>query len=292
MKNLFNVTSSKRTFLRLIGARAVVRHVRSCLDEAAALSPTFKAALDYAVASGLIIQCKRLNKNSDSAASYSLRSRKITLGINDGDDVDDLINSLTHEIRHAWQHAEGLMSYGENFYKTDPVLAMLKLSLQEADAYAHGERAQHEYLKDRAGVALRAHSITMREDFAYWFYVQCGSYCDTQLDLSQIALRHPRLFGLTQGVMDIGRARGQAQGSLDPYRKSELVKLGRSFGGGNYMVDMLRAEPEALPRLMQPSRALEYFVPQRKLGTRAKFLLKHHKREKLKTPLKRLPLPG
>lgn len=77
----------------------------------------------------------------------------------------DTANTLTHEIRHAWQDMQGLLPVGtpDSFAE-----GYIRTALVEADAYAWGRLAQHEFCEGPfydAGARIRL----LQDSFAAWY---------------------------------------------------------------------------------------------------------------------------
>lgn len=165
----------------------------------------------------------------------------------DGYAADMQVNILVHEIRHAWQDDEGLLSG----LSVVPIIAregllpaFLMLCVEEADAHAHGVAA--------TGLA-KNDVYLLQTGFMNWFSDEMPAY---------LASFSARWEVFMQSVEDMCRARGQTleefwhSGALGPSapppvrfdRGEGILRLGASFSGENYMQagDFHRMLPQLL----------------------------------------------
>ena len=260
---------------------------------AASEIPLAEAALDWARANNIEFI---VDKETAAGGYYwpgtgvvGLSSRKL-----DPEKFVDGIDALVHEIRHAWQDAQGF------FYTQDRAGVTLAQSiiiegLLEADAFAHGRLAgaqadladtegrldmlrdlqkadpsqQRQPLIDiyyKARRDLRAdvgHAPeTLRRLFLEWYddFSFALPYGEARRNLFARRLGLPVPRSTAVRAQFNSRAKplgGKSDPRPDLWRREGRQRLGRSFAGVNYLAQM--DEDLFQKRLLSPQEALRFF---------------------------------
>lgn len=138
---------------------------------------------------------------------------------------------LTHEIRHAWQDHHGLLPNIFDYRGADLGRVTIQQALYEADAYAHGKLAAAQ-CQGEVGSPLNY----LRYHFRNWY---AGSPSDIY------GVKQREFQGAMVGVKDCtapnyqtefkGSPFAQARAGIDPWRREDIEKLGKSFADFNYL---------------------------------------------------------
>lgn len=250
-------------------------------------SPVARAALDWAAQNNVQF-INRLSCTGGRAA-YLVGSGIIALSWLDLANPftrSVMLNTLVHEIRHAWQDYMGLdvrLNPGEDI-SHDWRRGMMQTALLEADASAHGELAMLQ-VRD----AQVASGACMERFFWKWFNDYGNLYGQGLVDEYREAIQSDSEDENDQS--DRPAFGEHTRPGIDPFRHEEMMKLGRMFGGGNYMprIDRARLYKTALSGAF--ANAL-YTPDEDRNAPEVIEVRRYQLKEKLKTPLKRLPLPG
>lgn len=253
-------------------------------------SPTGRAALDWAAAHDIRFEVSN-RKNVTSAYNPGTGNIELHRGILTQADP----GLLVHEIRHAWQDRHGLIPDNSvaNALRNDLARRLIIQALYEADAYAHQELVSYE-LRHR-GNRPKDLGRTLMKSFMGWFPHRARYY--QRYEMQRVALGE-RLQKIDEVL---GREKKDIpadifHSGLDPWRRSDLELLGRSFAGVNYLSRLSQKERDHLRRrVLTPATALAAFNLKAKRAAwsgKENDMRKAQLRARLQTPLKRLPLPG
>lgn len=187
------------------------------------------------------------NKNTGVVA-ISKRAAEGELGLFYGVEV------LVHELRHAWQDHHGLLPSITDYRSADLAYVTIQQAFYEADAHAHGKLASAQ-CSGEVGNPL----AYLRNHFRNWY---AGSR-------SNVYVSHQRRH--QAAMLDIdncqapdyqiefkGSALPQSHAGINPWRREDIEKLGKSFAGVNYLAtwDL----PLFWKRILSPSSALREFM--------------------------------
>lgn len=275
--------------------------VAALMAVAADRSPSARQAIAWACAVGVTIKCLEPKKargadvETQTLGSYRPGKKVINFYVGDGQLSARQVNTLVHEIRHMWHDDRDLLSgkpLPDTQWRVDPAYLIAQNALYEADASAHGALAEMEF-QLRAGVSNPEASL--RREFKRWFggEVITNHYRQEMMDTYKCDLPLPwvqKSVSTFRGVFNL-HVQPVVRG-INPYSQRDLLRLGESFAGVNYMAALLRADPDFLPRMLQPTRLLSDYKNPTALSPAVLRIAKAHKREKLKHPKQRYPLPG
>lgn len=187
-------------------------------------SPTAQQALWWAAAHGLDLRVVRSLKNAFGEYAYD---GNINLLYRPHERLERVVDTLVHEIRHAWQDHYGLLQSDDG----KPLLLSDKLTMQalyEADALAMGRLARKECITGVVNV-----DAFLEGNFRRWFEGYAQGYHKVKvkhhLKVTRVPLRE-RLRAAFGGAAP-KTPKAYAVVNWQDY----LHKLGRKFDGNNYM---------------------------------------------------------
>ena len=232
----------------------------------------------------------------------------------------ELVNTLVHEIRHAWQDYHGLYVSEPGEFREE----FIKTSLQEADAYAFGEMAERQWMfasarkqgflpRSYRGLAMEKREV-LANNFMSWFtsppllqYYGELATRDYQISydaylarvngtsprknktrrrpVNKIQLQKPRLEFFGEPEFKVTRLVRHAGVNINNIQ--DVLQLGVNFSGTkNYLATL---QPDILPKvILRPSLADTFWgaatAKQKKLTTE---LRKAYLRRKLAPENKR-----
>ncbi len=167
---------------------------------------------------------------------YSVITGQVKLSHGYGKDgyvSNSAVESLTHEIRHAWQDKRGLLPHFHEhklrFGKLETTQA--QLALCEADAAAVGGMAWREVAWRDEHPPENYYSDSrrqvMRDLFMGWFDEEAAMYGEQTRRIHE--------FGITLH----GPAAPMPERGVNPYDRAHVLELGRDFcGNNNYLVGL------------------------------------------------------
>ena len=212
------------------------------------------------------------------------------------------VGTLVHEIRHVWQDYYGLLTHldGTATARLGLRQNLLREALYEADADAHGRLARREMLGGTLSDDKKRK--LMRGYFLAWPQRRSAGYVARALS------RHARIWKLEPLTTDDKAAQARAvaperpklkpispmdggRAGIDPDRREEIEKLGRSFTCGNYLSGF---DARSLPRLFTDvgAKLARHLAERPKDAAMVTAVRKREMKWRQKNfPLKRLPLP-
>lgn len=213
------------------------------------------------------------------------------------------VGTLVHEIRHVWQDYYGLLTHldGKATARLGLRQNLLREALYEADADAHGRLARREML-GAAPLSDEKKRKLMRGYFLAWPHRRSAGYVARTLS------RHARIWKLeppkpdvTSTSADAGAPQRQklrpinpmdgGRVGIDPDRREEIEKLGRSFTCGNYLSGF---DARSLPRLFTDvgAKLARHLAERPKDAEMVTAVRKREMKWRQKNfPLQRFPLP-
>jgi hypothetical protein len=270
--------------------------------EAAEMTPTGRDALKWAREHG--IQFFIDHSVIHEIAAYYCPGRGLTGVGKNYEKLAEAVESLVHEIRHAWQDYHGFLRIKDKNFSS----YFTRDALIEADADAFGSQARYEYEAVRLS-ALASPTEKQRKDltfyrscivsknenliwhFQYWFKREGGLRFYGHKDSKFLAAAYGLLGKKTPKEVEAGNqmeihhtfpiCHGEG---LDLTHIESIISLGRDFSGtGNYLAEMHRKHPDFLVKqILRPSLADTFWGvandEQRKLTTE---LRKAYLRKKL-----------
>ncbi len=253
-------------------------------------SPTLHAALEWAFANDIVFF---IDRTTTVGGHYHAGTGVVAVSLRS----TERAGTLVHEIRHAWQDAHGLLDgvlsdgarhrrFGDQF---------IRLSLFEADAAAHGsmttreiytaqeisrlERTagifegvpgQQSYIKNinrsvqaskgRQRYLQENRAEIMRQYFMDWYSR------GTTRQFYGTSLRD--FFGAALGIkgrkspdykIEFAVASSSYSAAFDPRRLEDVAKMGKAFGGGNYLAGIDR--DTLLKNILSPTAAEKMYEP-------------------------------
>jgi len=271
--------SSLKPFLNGIGPARLKEDRKKLrrLFNAAALSPTAKAALDWARDNNI----KFIVDHTTKANGYYWSDTGVVAIaarlLSNPQNLGTAVGTLTHEIRHGWQDKQGMIPTTIDCSFTD---YFIRLSLMEADAEAHGAQSREEYELQRtlkniqknfpqspsAGFyenRLQKLPLTRADDlqrhFKSWYTSwRPGVYGDTAAKFFGHALGIPNVKP-TDHKMEFtpyGKDEGPKHTGIDYAKKAQLEQLGKSFDGTDYLAS-LRGHDRG--QILSPYLAARFF---------------------------------
>lgn len=263
--------------------------------------PALKEALDWANAHGIDFI---IDRNMAAWGMYHPGTGILSVSekLFEQDRKEILVEALTHEIRHAWQDWNGLLPAPSTSFTG----LYIGQALIEADAYAYGFQAKHQYNMSR-GATAKSDPWILREGFDHWFsssmassygvrtlaafgrssnkpFVPRDKFENTVAERSAVIpeFRHPRKHPFPKGI------------SPDD---DSLAKLGRGFtGGGSYFNRKMR--DKIIRKVFATSAAMVFFKQESKPHEMANDLrkreMKDQRRKRILEKLQQRPrkLPG
>ena len=214
----------------------VRRDVLAPLRELAAQSPTATAALEWLEREKIDIVFDRKLVERKVMGRYNRKGDKRWISLSPkfmNEPPEDRLDTLVHEIRHAWQDANGVMLPYSFMFNMQYGLkqAFLFLCLEEADAHAHGLSAGLE------AVGEKADALTKQVCYITWFNERMPVYLDLFIDqwteflaeLKMLMADDPaKMKRFLDGSTDVG---------VHDIDVARLAKMGAAFGSENYMQD-------------------------------------------------------
>lgn len=223
--------------------------------------PTAKAALDWAREHDMEFFVDRTVARGVSGY-YTTSTGVIGISLatlQARNDMGSIIDTLTHEIRHAWQDCHGIR---KDVYDSSFTHFLTTEALIEADATAYGVRARHEYRRaslpreESEAMTWREKPEDLRQQFQWWFQdgvtpSEYGGYT------ARVFAKVWGLYKVPRNIMALLKREEQKgektpKGSLEFSLKKMpmgeafditnvrgLMRLGEDFSGAsNYLVDI------------------------------------------------------
>jgi hypothetical protein len=193
------------------------------------------------------------NLPADVGGYYMPGMGVLAIGAKALEDPVKAVTAIAHELRHAWQDAQGLF----NTFSYNYTEHALKNALIEADAQAFGWRAEDQF----NGVAIADEAAGLREKFLMWFKSEAPQkygVADVQSYLQNYGLATTiSIAQLETGAPATGdefNAAAEPLGEgVDITNMNDVAKLGATFlGAANYMADL---PPKTLSDLLRPELA-------------------------------------
>ena len=289
--------------------RAIEQEQLQALFEKAKKSPTAMAALEWAHAHD--VEFAIVDDPESKFSGFMLPGSGIV--VIDARNIQGKwgsfydVGTLTHEIRHVWQDYYGLLTHldGQGAARLGLRQNMLRDALFEADADAHGMLARREFL-DNSLTEDKKRKL-MRGYFLSWPQRRSASYA------GRVLSRHARIWKLEPPLAETKAAQekkgkgGQVKAErpklvplnpidggragVDPDRREEIEKLGRSFSCGNYLSGF---DAQSLPRIFTDMGAkIERHLAQRPKDAAMVMAVRkcEMKWRRKHFPTKRMPLP-
>lgn len=190
--------------------------------DAAQKSPIARQALEWAGAHGIDIDVVRSLKGAHGRYDYN---GKIKLRYRPDAKIHKVVDTLVHEIRHAWQDHYGLL-YDRQYEQLSLSDKLIVSSLVEADAMAMGRLAALEckYSVDNVDAYLQG-------GFTRWFKTQVDLYHDGEVTHHLKEAR--KKLGARLHELFFGKAQPQDKAVID--WRDYVDRLGRKFDGGHYI---------------------------------------------------------
>ena len=164
------------------------------------------------------------------------------------------VEVLTHEIRHAWQDHYGLLPNIYNYRGADLGRVTIQQALYEADAYAHGKLAAAQCMGE-VGSPLNY----LRYHFQSWY---AGNFSDLY------GVKQREYQGAMVGIQECtvpnnrtelkGSFLAEARAGINPWRREDIEKLGKSFADVNYLSSW--KHDSLWRRILSPSAATRQFA--------------------------------
>lgn len=273
-------------------------------------SATFKAAMDWARAHRVRVI---VDHTTTAKGYYTPKTGVVAIAAHTLKVHGDAINTLTHEIRHAWQDYHGLIPSGQSRFETQfGAIAMI-----EADAFAHGDLAEAEYELTRRNRDLEKRQVakqiidpsdayiceklgdlvshpqrTLAEQFER-FYTRsekAALYGSNMLQRTAAAL-NIAIEGEKPDLKEEFSLKGtklpaRHHPPVDFTRREDFMRLGRGFNTGHsYLADFSRDTAQRV--LMSAQQAFTFYAGAKKPGKLAESVRKAQLQKKLSQ--KRMP---
>ena len=197
-------------------------------------SPTGQRALNWAIANNIKVRLG--GRDLAVLGTYSPASGGVELNLGrepltDRTHLLMAVDTLVHEIRHAWQDTHGLLPYmrGENIHYGRLDYALMQNALCEADAHVYGMTAVAEI--ELGGDVARTLPLSLRLEgmqafFFDWFENRAQIYGE------QLRKNHSHsMTGRTANPP------AEPPSGINPYDRAQLHTLGRDFSGNANYID-------------------------------------------------------
>ncbi len=171
------------------------------------------------------------------------------------------VEVLVHELRHAWQDHQRLLPHVHDYHSADLARITIQQALYEADAYAHGKLAAAQ-CEGEVGSPRNY----LRYHFRNWYAGSMADiYVSHQREYQGASLRIGRCkFPNYQTEFKAGYHLTEARAGLDPWRREDIEKLGKSFADFNYLSNW--KEDRFWKRILSPSHAVRQFADAGRAG--------------------------
>jgi len=236
----------------------------------AAASPTLKQALDWAKAHGIKFFIDRTAKNC--GGYYQPGTGVFAIAEQYADPSAFAVETLTHEIRHAWQDYHGLIPRGLHAPAATPDFAeyFIQLSLIEADAWSFGKRAADElnmapriaHMKRNnqpvPASLLPPESAALAKEFLSWF----SCFWVTKFYGDAASKYYGKANGIYDGLLPVLNCEFSSKTpplgtGIDIANIENVIRLGEGFSGKNYLAKLPR---DMLPKkILRPSLAMSFY---------------------------------
>lgn len=170
------------------------------------------------------------------------------------------VEVLVHEIRHAWQDHHRMLPSIYDYRGADLARVTIQQALYEADAYAHGKLASAQCMGE-VGSPLNY----LRYHFREWY---AGSRADVygngQREYQGAQLHVANCKAPNHHVELKGSGLAEVRTGLDPWRREDIEKLGKSFADLNYLASW--KNDYLWKRILSPESALRQFNDKGRAG--------------------------
>lgn len=243
----------QQTPMRLASDAAMLENI----FKAAQRSPVARAALAWANAHDIEFV---IDRTTDIGGYYSFQTGVVAISHSDAQ-LSYLarfkaVDVLVHEIRHAWQDHHKLLPYVQDYRAVDLARMTIQQALYEADAYAHGKLAAAQCCRSSGDPRLY-----LQKYFFEWYTgFLTRWYGEQQRDCHGARLGVPGCLMPDSKIELTANIQRELRVGLDPWRREDIEKLGKSFADVNYLSGWNGLLPDALwSRALSPSSALSHF---------------------------------
>ncbi len=207
------------------------------------LDPLGRKLLDWADENGIVI----LVDNQTTSGGYYVSGLN-TIGLSGMDKDYNLVGALAHEIRHAWQDSEGLLTCLSSKYPLPKVQEyMLQTRFFEADAHAVGNKVKKSVINlvlDSTGHEAKNldEKLELLKGFKAFFKDRSTKDLYDKIKLRDYADRIGIVetkppFGGSEYDNEVDFSKLHSKG-VDVNDENSIRKLGSLFGDGNYLDDL------------------------------------------------------
>ena len=170
------------------------------------------------------------------------------------------VEVLVHEIRHAWQDHHRLLPNTYDYREADLARSTIQQALYEADAYAHGKLASAQCMGE-VGSPLNY----LRYHFRNWYAGnRADIYGNSQREYQGAMLRVGSCKAPNHQTELKGSYLCEVRAGLNPWRREDIGKLGKSFADLNYLSGW--KNDYLWKRILSPESAVRQFNDKGRAG--------------------------